>query len=182
MKLLLSLSAILFSFSLIAQDYPSALADRECIELDLSESVQVENSHFIYRWDFGDGTVNYGVIASHCYDSLGTFRTSLSIQDPISGTEFEEEYAQTIQIVPAVELMIELDKQSEVYNLKAMLDGEGISNTSFFWTVNDQYFVSNQLTDLPLEDGDNVRVLAKFNFQGEETLLAKQITIGSINQ
>ncbi len=166
----------------MAQDYPSALADRECIELDLSESVQVENSHFIYRWDFGDGTIDYGVIANHCYDSLGTFKAVLSIQDPISGTEFEEEYAETIQIVPAVELKINLKKKEGSYDLNPLLEGEGISDVSFYWSVNSQFYTNKSLSDLSLETGDIVRLLARFSFQGEDTLLSKQIEIGEQNQ
>lgn len=164
------------SLRLLAQDYPSALVQKECIVLDLSESVEEQNSHFVYRWDFGDGTQSYGITAEHCYDSIGIFKATLSILDPVSTKNFEEEFVKTIRIVPAVELAVDVIKDSDSFSLKASLIGyEG--EAQFYWSYADQYLIGQELSHIPAKPGDKLRVLTNFNFRGEEIFLAKEITI-----
>lgn len=168
---------MVFVNSIVGQDFPSALADRECIVLDLSESVEKENSHFVYRWDFGDGSQANGITAEHCYDSIGVFQATLSILDPISSKNFEEEFTQTIQIVPAVELVITNEQSTHQYKtFTAELKGfDGAAN--FYWSYSDSYETGKVLPNIRVQSGDKIRVLASFNFQGDEIFLAKEIEI-----
>lgn len=172
------LSTIVLFLKTLGQDFPSALALRECIELDLSESVQKENNHFVYKWTFGDGDESYGIIANHCYDSIGTFVATLSIMDPISSKEFEEEYSETIDIIPAVELIVSLENIKNNFQGKAELIGYEASEAMFYWSSSSGYDVGQIAENLLLSKGDTVRVLSTFDFKGEETFLSKQLIVG----
>ncbi|WP_424963796.1 PKD domain-containing protein [Ekhidna sp.] len=173
------LVAIFFALSfrlLIAQDFPSALADKECIILDLSGSVEKENSNLIYKWDLGDGNEAYGITVEHCYDSIGEFQATLSIVDPISSMSFDDEFTETVQVLPAVALKVSQSQISNTYTLEAMLTGAKIDSVDFFWSWQENREVGQILSSMNRET--KVRVLARFQFQGEEIYLSKEIVVG----
>ncbi|MEP0986829.1 PKD domain-containing protein [Ekhidna sp.] len=168
---------VFISFRLLAQDFPSVLADKECIILDLSGSVERENSDLIYKWDLGDGTEAYGITVEHCYDSIGEFQASLAIIDPISSMNFDDEYVETVKVLPAVVLEITQSKGEFGQDLEARLTGSSISDATFYWSWENSHESGKKLSGI--EKNKEVRVLARFTFQGEETFLSKEIITGS---
>ncbi|WP_420315859.1 PKD domain-containing protein [Ekhidna sp.] len=167
---------VIISFRLLAQDFPSVLADKECIILDLSGSVERENSDLIYKWDLGDGTEAYGITVEHCYDSIGEFQASLSIIDPISSVNFDDEYGETIAVLPAVSLEIVEAKGEFGLDLEAKLTGSSITDATFYWSWDNSHEADKKLSGIKKDI--KVRVLARFMFQGEETFLSKEIVVG----
>ncbi|WP_339614882.1 glycosyl hydrolase [uncultured Gilvimarinus sp.] len=51
------------------------------VEFDAGSSVDVNGDELTYVWDFGDGSLGSGVIATHEYQNEGSFAVTLSVSD-----------------------------------------------------------------------------------------------------
>jgi PKD repeat protein len=65
----------------IALIKPSArvVNNGEAVQFDASESSSVNGAITDYRWDFGDGQMGDGKVASHVYHSIGRYAASLTV-------------------------------------------------------------------------------------------------------
>ena len=112
----------------------------------------------------------------HCYDSIGEFHATLSIVDPTSSMSFDDEYTELVRVLPAVALEVDQSRASNGYTLNAYLSGGKIGSTDFFWSWQEYNEIGKTLSGIDPET--KVRVLARFQFQGEETYLSKEIVVG----
>lgn len=51
------------------------------VSFDAEASTDADGTIVAYQWDFGDGAVGSGVLASHVYHNAGTFRATLTVRD-----------------------------------------------------------------------------------------------------
>ena len=65
---------------------PSSGAAPLLVQVDATSSFDPDGDVLTYVWDFGDGAVGSGALATHTYASAGVYTISLSVMDP-SGRE-----------------------------------------------------------------------------------------------
>ncbi|MEP0367231.1 MAG: PKD domain-containing protein [Cyclobacteriaceae bacterium] len=160
-------------------DYPHFLSVQNCVILDLGPSVQADNKNLIYEWSFGDGLSDLGVVAEHCYDSIGLYQAVLTVTDPYSGADFENEYVVDVEIQPTVELLIDENRGLDgKFSPVARLKHEGgVSQISFYWDVEGEYIMGESPMD-DIKIGTEVRVLSRFYYRDELIHLSKTVTLG----
>ncbi len=65
---------------------PSPAFPGQTVRFDASASYDPDGDIMEYAWSFGDGAVATGVVASHRYDTMGTYDVVLTIRDNDEGT------------------------------------------------------------------------------------------------
>ena len=155
----------------IAQDFPNVLVSQNCVELDLGPSVQSENKNLLYQWDFGDGQQAIGVIAEHCYETLGEYTATLTVTDPYSATSFKDEYEVRVYITPDIQLEITIQGSLLTGVLKAKDDL--VSDVQFYWDTDGQYYTGDSIS---VTDWNKCRLLARFKYANQLTYMSKTIS------
>jgi len=74
----------------------SELASYQCVEVDLTESLDPNGKELEFLWKWGDGTNSKGVKQRHCYKTQGSYKIFLDVINPktkqlLSQSEFETE-------------------------------------------------------------------------------------------
>lgn len=164
-----------------SMDYDSLYLVRNCIVLDAKESVQEEREDLVYNWNFGDGSVGYGEVVEHCYDSLGTFNVVLSIMDPSVASMIPDEWEFDMIISEDYLLSFEL-KESKAQTIELTSDisfQSAPSEVSFFWDFGDgQYEMGEKAIHRYDSAGQyNIRLLAKIMNDDERISLSYTETI-----
>lgn len=179
MNLKLSLLGLLIPFIASAQvDYDSTLQNIRCIELKAIDLGAYDPS-LVYEWDFGDGTVDQGLIVNHCYEEDGAYIATLSIEDPQSETRFEDDYSLEVWINCEVALKIDATKRPNGnYDFKGILTGQdSIKDVKFYWDLGGDYKITDEVEDYSVIDEMEVRLLAKFKMNEEAKALSKTIKL-----
>ncbi len=71
------------------------------IELNGSQSYDMDGNIVNYTWDFGDGSVGYGMVVNHTYGEEGIYVVNLSVKDNDGATSMDSLFA-TIDFTPPV--------------------------------------------------------------------------------
>lgn len=180
----LFITSTLFGQSNLSQDYPSFVLNRNCIELDASQSVQEERIDLIYKWNFGDDTEQYGKLVAHCYDSKGTYPIILSVIDPITSGLHRNEWKFDVEIKDDFDLLFKIiESNTNTVTLSPSVNSimEDFE-TIYFWDYGDGKFgidsLHNHIYDEP--GSYTIRLLAEITVPGEEPFNlsnTQQITI-----
>jgi PKD repeat protein len=62
-----------------------------------------------YRWDFGDGTIGEGIIATHSYQSVGSYTVTLTITDEAGHSD---DISKTINVLEIPDVKVDLVRRA----------------------------------------------------------------------
>jgi len=110
----------------------------------------------LYRWDYGDGFYNYGMITTHSYSTPGLYTATLTVTDKTGYTDTQAVQIQILDIVttpPTIEIVYQGDSTdgNPGYWTVSASDPSGISSMSVIidgslaGTCNGNYIVPNSL-------------------------------------
>jgi len=171
--LIIGLSKIAFGQNLQA-DYPDFVLNRNCIELDASQSIQEERKDLIYKWSFGDKTEQHGKIVEHCYNSKGAYQVILAVIDPITSALHNNEFKFEVEIKDDFELSFDISEpdKSQVTLSPSITSAMIDFNAVYFWDYGDGNFGTENQHDHLYDHSGNytIRLLAEITVADEEPL------------
>jgi len=117
---------------------PSAPASGEIVTFDASASSDSDGTIVSYEWSFGDGSYGNGKIATHAYESEGTYNVTLKVTSDkgfFSSTSHTlEVYLHDVAIINAILPAAEI-YQGQVVNIIVIARNEGTAVETFNVTL-----------------------------------------------
>ncbi|WP_299437836.1 PKD domain-containing protein [uncultured Aquimarina sp.] len=77
------------------------------VNFDASGSSDPLGNPLTYSWDFGDGSMTTGIIASHVFTNIGSYLVTLSINNGVGQTAIKSIEISVIEEVPSGDLVLE---------------------------------------------------------------------------
>ena len=79
------------------------LCPKEQAEFNASNSIDIDNKHLKYQWNYGDGNSAEGMIVHHAYNAPGEYKVMLSVDDGSATECAVSTFEQTVKVnIPPV--------------------------------------------------------------------------------
>ncbi len=162
---------------------PEEPTDIDEIVFNASSSYDIDGMIVNYTWDFGDGSIAYGMEVKHVYPDNGTYIVRLSIEDDDGGTDFISKIMEIKNVPPSAFFDYTPDEPNDVEPVKFMdhsydADGE-IVNIS--WQFGDgNYSYEKNPEHIYAENGIYTVVLTVVDNDGSTSSTSRAILIRNV--
>ncbi len=108
---------------------PDRAKAKEIVYFDASESFNANGKIVNYKWDFGDGSLEEGVIAKHAFATSGEYYTTLTITDKTGKVKSEKRLITVITGIPK-KIIYETDMCLDADDVGALAMLHGLANNN----------------------------------------------------
>ena len=142
-----------------------------------------DDIHTLSKWDFGDGSVSFGVIGLHTYADDGIYTATLTVTDGTSGETATDTAQVTVaNVAPTAKGMayIATPQPGEVASFRAFGADVGVNDVlSATWTFGDGTTAVGMIADHPYgAPGDYVVAATISDGDGGQTSLSRTVHVG----
>ncbi|MCT4582485.1 MAG: PKD domain-containing protein [Flavobacteriales bacterium] len=122
------------------------------------ETEMEETDSLKFQWDLGDGTLQKGRLADHCFSDTGTYNIEMSVIDKYTGTIFENVSSYQIIIDAHNQPVIDLeDIKPGVVKVFVNKKWSNQQFTDYYWIVDGDFVFADELT-LKFKDKSEINV------------------------
>jgi len=114
---------------------PSIPSPNETVTFNASISYDSDGYITNWQWNFGDGSIGYGIVVNHSYNKNGTYNVTLTVtdNDGISNSKLVEI---VVDIPPVANFTYDINKNTATFNASISYDSDGYI-TNYTWEFGD---------------------------------------------